>query len=85
MRRQLINRSETIKRLVACSVKTAIQESPTYWLNKVFEDGFVGYSRLSDTQLMMEMEMRGLIQSEDDCDDENQEADEFYATDLNLN
>ena len=85
MRKQLINRSETIQCLVAYAVKTAIQESPTYWLNKVFEDGFVGYSRLSDTQLLMEMEMRGLIQSEDDFDEEGEEAEDFYATDLIFN
>ncbi len=85
MTKQLINRNEIIQRLVARSVKTAIQESPTHWLNKVFEDGFVGYSRLSDAQLMMEMEMRGLIQLEDNFDDEDQETDEVYTTDLIFN
>jgi hypothetical protein len=80
-----INRKEIIQRLVACSVKEALLESPAHWLNKVFEDGFIGYSRLSTSQLLMEMEMHGLIEPEVDFDDESQETDTDYTTDLIFN
>ncbi|MEN9481680.1 MAG: hypothetical protein RLZZ298_3075 [Pseudomonadota bacterium] len=82
MSKKAMSRSEKIQCLVARSVKTAVLESPTHWLNKIFEDGFVGYSRLSDSQLTMEMEMHGLFQSEDPFDEELEETDEFYATNL---
>lgn len=84
MKNKQMSRLEKIQHLITCSVKTAVTESPKHWLNKIFEDGFVGYSRLSDAQLAMEMEMRGLIQSEDQFDDDLEESDELYANDLIL-
>ncbi len=84
MKKKLMSRKEKIQRLVASSVKTAVLESPTYWLNKIFEDGFIGYSRLSDSQLSMELEMHDLIQSNDQFDDYVEDSDEFYANDLIL-
>jgi hypothetical protein len=85
MAQEQIHRKEIIQRLVAHSVKAALMESPADWLNKVFEDGFVGYSRLSTQQLLMEMEMHGLIEPEIDFDDESQEADADYATNPSFN
>lgn len=68
------NRNEMIRHLVEHSVSKALAEPQQYWMREVFEQGFVGYSKLSDQQLRMEMQLRGLEPSGDafdeDCDDE---------------
>lgn len=81
----VLGRSEMIKRLVAGSVKTAVTESSKHWLQEIFEKGFIGYNKLSESQLLMEMEMRGLIQSEDHFDDETQDTDDLRLTNLHFN
>lgn len=85
MKNAVMGKSEMIKRLVARSVETAISESPNSWLEEIFEQGFMGYSKLSEAQLLMELEMHGLIQSEDHFDDEAQDADDLCFNDLNFN
>lgn len=85
MNKAVMGKSEMIKRLVACSVETAISESPNHWLQEIFEKGFIGYSKLSESQLLMEFEMHGLIQSEDNFDDEAQDAEVLCMSDLNFN
>lgn len=85
MTKKLMGRSEMIQHLVAYSVKTAISESPTHWLNGIFENGFIGYKKLTTSQLLMEMEMRGLIQSEEHFDDDAQDADDLCMSHLSFN
>lgn len=81
----LKSRSSMIRSLVEHSVNAAVLESPAHWLEEVFEKGFVGYNKLSASQLLMEMHLRGLIQSEDPFDDESRDADEDAVTDLIFN
>lgn len=64
------NRREMIERLVEHSVETAMSESSLHWLKDVFERGFLGYTKFSNGQLMMEMQLRGLISAHDTIDDE---------------
>jgi hypothetical protein len=64
------NRREMIDRLVEHSVETAMSESSFHWLKDVFERGFLGYTKLSNGQLMMEMQLRGLISAHDTIEDE---------------
>lgn len=53
-------RKEMIERLVEHSVAQAVEESQRHWMREVFENGFPGYSKLSDQQLRLEMELHGL-------------------------
>jgi hypothetical protein len=61
-----------IRRLVAYAVRTALDESQRYWLTELFEKGFTGYENFSDRRLRRELELRGLAQSEDTLDDEEE-------------
>lgn len=71
-------RGEMIEMLVEHSVNVAVAESPKHWLKKVFENGFIGYGKLSDRQLLMEMHLRGLILPEDGIDDEADGQEDDY-------
>lgn len=72
-----LSREEMIRRLVAFSVRAALQESQPYWLNELFEKGFTGYRNFSDGKLRRELQLRGLDDS-DDADGED-EPDEFIT------
>ena len=74
-----ISRIEMIGRLVEHAVAEAVAESPRHWLRNIFENGFVGYSRLSDRQLRTEMEMRGLAVADEPAFDED---DDVLLSDL---
>ena len=67
-------REEMIGKLVEHSVSTAVAESPQDWLKEVFEKGFVGFGRLTDRQLQLEMRLRGLL-ADDDADEEEFDDD----------
>lgn len=69
------NRREMIGKLVEHSVSTAVSEFPQHWLKEVFEKGFVGYSKFSDRQLMLEMQLRGLTPTEDLADEVDSDDD----------
>lgn len=70
-----MNREEMIRRLVSYSVEAAVREPQAYWLQELFEKGFAGYRRFSDSKLRRELELRGLDEAieaeteEDACDD----------------
>lgn len=63
-------REEMIGKLVEHSVSTAVAESPQDWLKEVFEKGFIGFSRLTDRQLQLEMRLRGLLVDDDAGEEE---------------
>lgn len=69
-------RLEMIRKLVAHSVSTAMEEGQHHWLNEVFENGFIGYKNISNEQLRTEMKLHGL-DSFDDADLEIDFDDEF--------
>lgn len=69
-----ISRKEMISRLVDHSVANALSESQPYWMREIFENGFVGYRRLSDQQLRLEMQLRGL-EATPEGDDEDADDD----------
>lgn len=84
-----MNREETIKALVAHSVKIAVSESRHYWLSELFEKGFAGYRNLSRAQLERELQMRGLEQPDDpweapDPDEEFDEDCDYDEQDISL-
>jgi hypothetical protein len=60
MPRTANSRKEMIGRLVAHSLATAAAASQQDWLREVFEKGFVGYSKFSDRQLLLELDLHGL-------------------------
>lgn len=63
-----------IRRLVAFSVRSALQQSQPYWLNELFEKGFSGYRNFSDGKLRRELQLRGLDETDEmDADDEPEE------------
>lgn len=70
------NRREMIDRLVEHSVETAMSESSMHWLKDVFERGFLGYTKLSNGQLRMEMQLRGLISAHDTMEYEGDDVSE---------
>lgn len=71
-------REAMIEALVEHSVNAAT-ESQKDWLRKVFEKGFIGYSKLSDSQLQLEMHLHGLI-PEEILDDETE--DDFMSDEI---
>lgn len=78
-----MNREEMIRRLVAFSVQTALQESKGYWLHELFEKGFTGYRNFSDTKLRRELQLRGLdVDDEMYSDEESEEPVEELADSL---
>ena len=82
MRCTSASRGEMIGSLVEDSVSTALSELQKHWLKEVFEKGFVGYSKLSDRQLLMEMQLRGLLPQEEESDDD---ADNEFLNDPMFN
>lgn len=73
-----MTRTEMIANLVEFSVATAMTESDGVWLSHIFKNGLVGYSKLSDRQLLMEMQMRGLIESQDDLEQDTVDDDDDF-------
>jgi len=65
-----MNREEMIRRLVSYSVESALREPRSYWLQELFEKGFAGYRRYSDSRLRQELELRGLDDGRDACEDD---------------
>jgi hypothetical protein len=75
-------RAKMIGSLVEHSVNTASSGSHQYWLKEVFEKGFSGYSKLSDRQLLLEMQLHVLIPTDDVFEDDAEEAvlhDEMFS------
>ncbi len=85
MPRTTNNRATMIGSLVEHSVTTAIADAQQDWLKDVFEKGFTGYNKLTDRQLLHEMELHGLIHSEDLHEDDALDADEDVLHDLRFN
>lgn len=52
-----------IGKLVEHAIAMAIAESPKYWLKEIFDKGFIGYSKLTTSQLRLEMQLHGLDRS----------------------
>lgn len=83
MTRTSITRVKMVEALVAHSINTAASKSQQDWLNDVFEKGFVGYGKLSERQLLLEMQLHGLMPIEgvfeDDADaDEDALHDQMF-------
>ncbi|MFZ2855127.1 MAG: hypothetical protein WAZ34_13580 [Rhodocyclaceae bacterium] len=72
-------REAMIEALVEHSANAAVAESQKDWLRKVFEKGFIGYSKLSDSQLELEMHLHGLV-PEEILDDETE--DDFMSDEI---
>jgi len=77
MRHPTSSRQEMISQLVEDSLASALSESPPFWLREIFENGFVGYRHLSDRQLGMEMQLRGLGASADIPDEDAEDEVSF--------
>lgn len=72
----VMSRSEMIGRLVAYSVEAALAEGGKhYWLSELFEKGFTGYGNFSGKQLLLEMQLRGLVPSDEPELDEDEDDD----------
>jgi hypothetical protein len=82
MQTTLNKRKEMISQLVECSVASAISESPQYWLREIFENGFVGYRQLSDQQLDMEIQLRGLGKPAELADQDDADTDDEFSFSL---
>jgi len=66
-----------MNKLVAYSVQAALAEGEKhYWLSELFEKGFTGYSNFSTRQLHLEMQLRGLVPTEDELDAGIDDADD---------
>ena len=66
-----MNREAMIRKLVSYSVEAALREPQSYWLQELFEKGFAGYRRFSDSRLRRELELRGLDEAEEpDAEDD---------------
>lgn len=79
MRRSGMTREEMIRLLVEFSVKAALGDPHRYWLCELFERGFVGYRKYSDRRLWRELQLRGLVEPQDqlvDSDPEDDAADD---------
>ncbi len=75
-------RAQMIDSLVEHSLNMALSGSHRHWLKEVFEKGFPGYSKLSDRQLLLEMQLHGLIQTDDVFEDDADESalhDEMFS------
>jgi len=68
-----MNREEMIRRLVSYAVESARREPQSYWLQELFEKGFAGYRRYSDSRLRQELELRGLDDGRDACAEDDLE------------
>lgn len=75
------DRAEMIGQLVEHSVSKAKSEANAYWMRDIFEKGFAGYSKFSDQQLRVEMQLRGLETSADAFEDEDEDDFSFSLTD----
>ena len=75
MQHPAISRKEMIRQLVDHSVATVLAESSQFWMREIFENGFAGYRLLSDQQLRMEMQLRGLDIAAEPADEDGE--DEF--------
>ena len=75
MRNKAMTRGEMIDRLVEDSVRAVLKESQRPWLAEIFENGCVGYRKLSDRQLLMELRLRGLAGAGDMLDEYTEDAD----------
>jgi hypothetical protein len=82
MPRTANTRVKMIERLVEHSVTSALSGSQPDWLKDVFEKGFVGYRKLADRQLLLEMQLHGLTPADDVFEDDADEDvlhDEIYS------
>jgi hypothetical protein len=54
-------RQEMIEQLVAFSMRAAFEDRDAPWLREMFERGFRGFGGLSHSELVREMQFRGLL------------------------
>lgn len=83
MQASTMSREEMIRRLVAHSVRTALEEPQSEWLNELFEKGFAGYRSFSNSKLRRELELRGLDAAEEmyaDDEPEDPAVDELTVS-----
>ena len=72
------NKQQMIEALVKFSIDSVLERRE--WLEKLFLDGFTGFGRLSEQQLVQEMRFRGLMGFEDEnepLEREEDDEDEF--------
>jgi hypothetical protein len=65
-----------IAELVRFSITSVIENHD--WLEKIFTDGVTGFGRLSEPQLLQEMQFRGLLEFDDEpapLDDDEEDED----------
>ncbi|MEI6299822.1 MAG: hypothetical protein WCR74_00125 [Betaproteobacteria bacterium] len=70
----ITNRQSMIADLVEFSLRAALRDNEAGWLREMFEHGFGGFNALSDSELVRELQFRGLLDedaqaSETDSDD----------------
>jgi hypothetical protein len=53
-------RQYMIDSLVGFSLSAALQDPDAEWLREIFANGFVGFSNMSDRELLREMQFRDL-------------------------
>lgn len=67
-----MSRDEAIALLISDAIERVLRLRQVFWLQKILEGGFAGYSKLSDADLQKEIRARGLdSESADDptgCD-----------------
>ncbi len=71
-----MNRQQMIAELVRFSITSVIENHD--WLEKIFTDGVTGFGRLSEPQLLQEMQFRGLLEFDDEpapLDDDEEDED----------
>lgn len=71
MNRSTPSRTEMIERLVDDALARAGSAPRADWLRDIFEYGFAGYGKLSERQLRLELQLRGLVLATDRFDDES--------------
>lgn len=70
-----MNKHEMVRRLVADSVNTALEETQCGLLQTMFEKGFMGFSNMPAERLRKEMSLRGLdTRNEEHEDDDYEDA-----------
>lgn len=65
-----ITRSEMIASLVEHSVGVAVADPRQCWLREIFEKGFVGFGKMPERRLLLEMHLRGLLPPDDTFEDD---------------
>lgn len=73
-------RAEMVALLVDHALAMAGTEEQRHWLRSIFEKGFTGYSKLSSSQLTMEMQLHGLDETADLYEETDDDDLEFQMS-----